>query len=420
MSQSEDKSSRPFEVQVAQRVVRLPPYLFGRINKLLYNKRRAGGDVIDLGMGNPSDAPEGIVVEKLAEAARDPRNHAYSKSNGIANLRREVAAKYFKHYGIRLDPEDEIITCLGSKEGFSHMCLALMGPGDTAIVPAPYFPIHVYSVALAAGNVISLEVANHDKFLSNIAQTCETLYPNPKLLILNYPHNPSTVCVEQPFYDEVVKLARRYNFMVISDFAYADVAFDGYQPPSFLASRGAKEVGVEFTTMSKGYNIAGWRVGFCSGNRKMIEALATIKGYYDYGMFQAIQIAAIVAMRDTEAAVEKQSLVYKRRRDALCQGLARIGWDVTLPKATMFCWVPIPEPWRSSMSTMDFGMFLLEKGNVAVSPGSGFGPAGEGFLRMSLVENEQRLHQAVRQIDRCLRDAKAAGHEGPVAKAAVS
>ncbi len=298
-------SNRPFPIQVAERVTRLPPYLFGRINALLYDKRRAGDDVIDLGMGNPSDPPEDFVIEKLTEAARDPRNHGYSKSNGIANLRREVASKYFKRFGVRLDPDEEMIVCLGSKEGFSHMCLAMMGPGDTAIVPAPYFPIHVYSVALASGNVIALEVRDSEKFLSNIAYTCEHLYPRPKLLILNYPHNPSTVCVEQPFFDEVVKLARKYGFAVISDFAYADVAFDGYQPPSFLASPGAAEVGVEFTTMSKGYNMAGWRVGFCCGNRQMIKALATIKGYYDYGMFQAMQIAAIMALRQGDAGMEQ-------------------------------------------------------------------------------------------------------------------
>jgi len=421
MSNAPDHSPNelPFKVQVAERVTRLPPYLFGRINALLYNKRRAGDDVIDLGMGNPSDPPEEFVIEKLAEAARDPRNHGYSKSNGIANLRREVASKYFKRFGVRLDPEEEVIVCLGSKEGFSHMCLAMMGPGDTAIVPAPYFPIHVYSVALASGNVIALEVRNHDKFLSNIAYTCEHLYPRPKLVILNYPHNPSTVCVEQPFFDEVVKLARKYGFAVISDFAYADVAFDGYQPPSFLASPGASKVGVEFTTMSKGYNMAGWRVGFCSGNREMIKALATIKGYYDYGMFQAIQIAAIMALRQGDAGVENQAAIYQSRRDALVESLSRIGWPMTPPKASMFCWVPIPEPWRSRMSTMDFGMLLLEKGNVAVSPGSGFGPAGEGFFRMSLVENEARLRQAVRQIQRCLREAEGSFPTTSVASSAL-
>jgi len=394
-----------FEVQVAQRVTRLPPYLFGRINKMIYDKRTAGDDVIELGMGNPSDPPHEMVIEKLTEAARDPKNHRYSKSNGIANLRREVGAKYFKKYGVRLDPTDEIITCLGSKEGFSHLCLAMMGPGDTAIVPSPYFPVHVYAVALASGNVITLQVENSDKFLSDIAYTCETLYPKPKLLILCYPHNPSSVVVEQSFYDEVVKLAKKYNLMVISDFAYADVAFDDYKPPSFLASEGAIDVGVEFTTMSKGYNMAGWRVGFCCGNREMISALATIKGYYDYGMFQAIQVAAIVALRHTDAAVEEQSQIYQSRRDTLCEGLERLGWEPNPPKAGMFVWQPIPQKWRDRMSTMDFAMMLLEKGNVAVSPGSGFGPAGEGYLRMSLVENEARLRQAVRQMKACLKEA---------------
>ena len=391
-----------YQIQVASRVSRLPPYMFGRINALLYEKRRAGHDVIDLGMGNPSDPPQPQVIEKLSEAATDPRGHGYSQSNGILNLRREVASKYLKNYGVRLDPESEVTVCLGSKEGFSHMCLALMGPGDTAITPAPYFPVHMYAVALASGNVISLEVGNSEQLLSNIAYTCQHLYPRPKLLILNFPHNPSTATVEPEFYVEVVKLAKQYGFMVISDFAYADVAFDGYQPPSFLAAPGASEVGVEFTTMSKGYNMAGWRVGYCCGNAQMIEALGVIKGYYDYGMFQAIQVAAIVALRHTQAAVEAQSQLYQQRRDVLVEGLCRNGWDVTPPKAGMFVWAPVPAPWASQMSTMDFAMKLLDEAEVAVSPGSGFGPAGEGYLRLALVENENRLRQAVRQISRCL------------------
>ncbi len=400
---SSSHSDPPFEVQYAARVYRLPPYMFGRINALLYQKRRSGADVIDLGMGNPSDPPPDFVIEKLAEAARDPRNHGYTQSNGILNLRREVASKYFRRYGVRLDPEEEVMVCLGSKEGFSHLCLALMGPGDTAIVPAPFFPVHMYAVALAAGNVIALEVGDSDAFLRNIAYTCQHLYPKPKLLILNYPHNPSTVTVEAEFYTEVVRLAKRYGLMVISDFAYADVAFDGYHPPSFLAAEGARDVGVEFTTMSKGYNMAGWRVGFCAGNAEMIRGLGTIKGYYDYGMFRAIQVAAIMALRHGEAQIESQSQIYAKRRDVLVSGLRRLGWDVTPPRAGMFVWAPIPEPWRSQMSTMDFAMMLLEKGDVAVSPGSGFGPSGEGFVRMALVENENRLRQAVRHIGRCLK-----------------
>jgi len=397
-----DHLGEPFRVQYAARVQRLPPYLFGRINNTLYQKRRAGHDVIDLGMGNPSDPPERIVMEKMVEATFDERNHGYSKSNGLLNLRRELTSKYFRKYGVRLDPETEAIVCLGSKEGFSHMCLALMGPGDTAMIPAPYFPVHMYGVILAAGNVVALEVADSEKFLANIAYTCQHFYPRPKLLIINYPHNPSTVTVEQEFFTEVVKLAKRYGFMVISDFAYSDVAFDGYTPPSFLASPGAIDVGVEFTTMSKGYNMAGWRVGFCVGNQDMIRGLATIKGYYDYGMFQAIQIAAIVALRDTEAAIERQSEIYQTRRDALIDGLTRIGWETQVPRAGMFVWAKVPERWLARMNTLDFAMMLLEHGDVAVSPGTGFGPAGEGYLRMALVENENRLRQAVRQIAKCL------------------
>ena len=393
---------RTFSVEVAERVKRLPPYLFARINKLMYQKRRAGDDVIDLGMGNPGDPPQDLVVDKLAEAARDPKNHGYSQALGLLNLRREVASKYFKHFGVRLDPEREAIVCLGSKEGFSHICLALMGPGDTAIVPAPSYPAHLFAVALAAGNQILLEVTDSEKLLSNVAYTCQHLHPRPKLLIVNFPHNPSTATVEPDFYVEVVKLARRYGFMVVSDLAYADVTFDGYKAPSFLAAPGAIDVGVELTTMSKGYNMAGWRVGFCCGNAEMIRALATIKSYYDYGMFEPIQIAAIMALRHTDAAVEAQARTYQRRRDVLCTGLERLGWPIQRPKATMFVWAKIPEPWASQMTSFDFAMKLLDEGDVVASPGAGFGPAGEGYLRMALVENENRLRQAVRQIGRCL------------------
>jgi alanine-synthesizing transaminase len=393
---------QPFSIEVSERVKRLPPYLFARINRLKYQKRRAGEDVIDLGMGNPGDPPQELVVEKLAEAARDARNHGYSESWGLLNLRREVASKYYKQHGVRLDPEREIIVCLGSKEGFSHMCLALVGPGDTAIIPNPSYPAHLFAVALAGGNQIALEVADPQRLLSNIAYTCQHLYPRPKLLILNFPHNPSTATVEPEFYVDVVKLAKRYGFMVISDLAYADVTFDGYRTPSFLAAPGAFDVGVEFTTMSKGYNMAGWRVGFCAGNAEMVRALGTIKTYYDYGMFQPIQIAAIVALRHTDAAVEAQAKVYQRRRDVLCEGLERLGWPITRPKATMFVWAKIPEPWATEMGSFDVAMKLLEEGNVVASPGAGFGPAGEGYLRLALVENENRLRQAVRQIGRCL------------------
>jgi alanine-synthesizing transaminase len=407
----------PFRIELAGRMQRLPPYLFARINALMYQKRRAGADIIDLGMGNPSEPPQPIVIEKLAEAARDPQNHGYSKANGILNLRREVGAKYLKKYGVRLDPDNEIIVCLGSKEGFSHMCLALVGPGDTAIAPAPSYPAHLYGVALASGNVILLEVANHERFLSNIAYTCQHLYPKPKVVIVNYPHNPSAVTVEPEFYADLVKLAKRFGFMVISDLAYADLTFDGYQCPSFLAAPGAMDVGVELTTMSKGYNMAGWRVGFCAGNAQMIRGLATIKAYYDYGMFEPIQVAAIMALRHTDAAVEAQAEVYKGRRDVLVEGLRRLGWDITPPRAGMFVWARIPPRWTSQMDSMQFAMKLIEEAGVAVSPGAGFGPAGEGHLRLALVENENRLRQAVRQIGRCLGPEPKSG--GQPAKAEI-
>jgi alanine-synthesizing transaminase len=393
----------PFQINVAERVKRLPPYLFGRINALKYQMRRAGRDVIDLGMGNPTDVPDPLIVEKLTEAAQDERNHRYSVSNGIFNLRREVALRYAKRHGVELDPETEVIACLGSKEAFSHMCLALLGPGDTAIVPAPSFPIHVYSIALASGNVISAECTQPDRFLANIAHVAEHLYPKPKVVVVNFPHNPTATVIEREFFVDLVALARRFGFMVIHDFAYGDVCFDGYNAPSFLSVPGAKDVGVETTTMSKGYNMAGWRIGFCAGNAEMIRALATIKGYYDYGIFQAIQIAAIVALRTCDDLVKRQAEEYQQRRDVLVDGLRRLGWEAEKPRAGMFVWARYPEEWRTRMGSIDFSMKLLEEAEVAVSPGRGFGETGEGYLRLALVENELRLRQAVRQIGRCLR-----------------
>jgi alanine-synthesizing transaminase len=391
------------DIEVAPRVRGLPPYLFGKINDLKYRKRRAGIDVIDLGMGNPTDPPESWVIDKLCEAARDARNHRYSVASGIHNLRREVAIKYEKRFGVDLEPDSEVVATIGSKEGFSHMCLALLGPGDTALVPAPSFPIHVHAVALASANVIALDVQDSEAFLGNIARVCESLFPRPKILILNYPHNPSTTVVERPFFEEIVKLARRYRFFVIHDFAYGDICFDDFEAPSFLSVPGAKDVGCEFTTMSKGYNMAGWRVGFAAGNRHMLDALKAIKGYYDYGIFQAVQIAAIVALRHGEPGRLAQVAEYRLRRDVLVDGLNRLGWDVARPRAGMFVWAPIPEPWRTRLGSIDFAMKLLDEAEVAVSPGRGFGEAGEGYLRLALIENEHRLRQAVRQIGRCLK-----------------
>ena len=399
-------SAEHYDLEVAPRVRGLPPYLFGKINDLKYRKRQAGIDVIDLGMGNPTDPPESWVIDKLCEAARDTRNHRYSVASGVYNLRREVAAKYQSRFGVDLDPDHEVVATIGSKEGFSHMCLALLGPGDTAIVPAPSFPIHVHAIALASGNVIALDVRDPQDFLRNVARVCESLFPKPKILVLNFPHNPTTTVVEAAFYEEVVALAKKHKLFVISDFAYGDIVFDGLTVPSFLSVKGAKDVGCEFTTMSKGYNMAGWRVGFAAGNRDMLQALKAIKGYYDYGIFQAVQIAAIVALRHGEEARKAQVAEYQERRDVLVDGLNRLGWDVQPPKASMFVWAPIPEPWRSKMGSIDFSMKLLEEAEVAVSPGRGFGEAGEGYLRLALIENEQRLRQAVRQIGRCLKPEK--------------
>ena len=401
------ESIERYDLEVAPRVRNLPPYLFGKINELKYRKRRDGIDVIDLGMGNPTDPPEDWVIEKLCEAARDARNHRYSVATGIYNLRREVAQRYESRFGVSLDPDHEVVATIGSKEGFSHMCLALLGSGDTALVPAPSFPIHIHAIALASANVISLDVRDESSFLTNIARTCESLYPRPKILVINYPHNPTATVVERPFFEEIVALAKKYRFFVIHDFAYGDIGFDGYAPPSFLSVKGAKSVGCEFTTMSKGYNMAGWRVGFATGNRDMLGALKAIKGYYDYGIFQAVQVGAIVALRHGEAGRLAQVAEYQLRRDALVRGLTRMGWAPQVPRAGMFVWTAIPEPWRSQSGSIDFAMQLLENANVAVSPGRGFGETGEGFLRLALVENEQRLRQAVRQVARYLRPEKA-------------
>ncbi len=394
--------NRPFEIRVADRISQLPPYLFARINQLTYQKRRAGTDVIDMSMGNPSDPPSQRVIGKLTEAANDPRNHGYAPALGIMSLRREVASRYLKKWGVRLDPESEVISTLGSKEGFGHLCLALICPGDSAVVPAPSYPAHVYGVALASGNPILIDTTDPSRYLSDIAKTCETI--QPKMVIVNFPHNPTATVVGPDFYEDVVGLAKRYGFMLVSDLAYADVTFDGYTTPSILAVDGAKRFAIEFTTMSKGFNMAGWRVGFCAGNREIVRALGTIKTYYDYGMFRPIQIAAIMALRHGEADVEAQAKVYEHRRDVLCEGLARIGWPVTIPKASMFVWAKIPEPFASRMTSMEFATKLLEEADVAVSPGAGFGAAGEGYVRLALIENENRLRQAVRQIGRALGD----------------
>src|SRR5438034_1421376 len=400
-------SDQPFKIDVSQRISRLPPYLFGRINKMKYEKRVAGVDIIDLGMGNPTDPTPDCVVKKLAEAARDPRNHRYSVSNGIAGLRKEVAKKYRNKYGVELDPETEIIATIGSKEGFSHLCLALLGPGDTAIVPDPAFPIHIYAVAMAGANVIRVPLGNDQAFLDRIEKMIEGLYPTPKLLILNYPHNPTSMTVEPDFWDRAIALCRKHGIMIISDFAYGEINFDGYRAPSYLSAAGSKEIGVEFTTMSKSYNMAGWRCGFCAGNAEMIKALATIKGYYDYGMFAPIQIASIIAMREHGDTPQQQAKIYEHRRDVVCAGLDRLAWSYEKPRASMFVWARInPAHFKAGEGTIDFCLRMMGEAEVALAPGRAFGENGEGWVRIALVENEHRLKQAMRNLDRALNPRK--------------
>ncbi len=391
-----------YGIPVSTRLLRLPPYLFGRLNAAKHRKRRAGIDVIDLGMGNPSDPTPRPIVEKLCEAAHDVRNQRYSVSVGIHNLRREITRRYAKTRSVEVDPETECVVTVGSKEGFSHLCLALLNAGDTAIVPDPAFPIHVYGVALADANVISVRLGSDAEFLKRITYVAEHLFPKPKVLILNYPNNPTTMVVEDVrFFEEVVALAKRFGFLVIHDFAYGETCFDGYRAPSFLEAPGAKDVGVEFATLSKPYNMAGWRIGYGVGNAEMLRALAKVKGYYDYGVFQAIQIASIVALRHCDADVLHQARVYKKRRDALVEALHRVGWsEVEAPKAGMFVWAKVPPALLEGRDTIDFAIEMMEKANVAAAPGRAFGPNGEGYLRLALVENEQRLKQAARQIGR--------------------
>ena len=394
--------ARPFEINVADRIKKLPPYLFAELNALKYAKRREGADVVDLGMGSPTDPPAQSVIDKLAEAVKNPKVHRYGASRGIKNLRAEMAARYLKYYGVRLNPDTEVMATLGSKDALSHTILALCGPGDLAIVPSPYFPAHLYAVMLAGGETLAIDVRNPERLLSEVAYACERFLPRPKLMIVNFPHNPTATVVDQEFYVDLVRLAKKYGFMVLSDLAYADIVFDGYVTPSFLAVPGAKDVGVEMTTMSKSYSMAGWRIGYCCGNSEIVRALATIKTYYDYGAFMPLQIAGIVALREQDAYVSHMAKVYEHRRNVLCDALERIGWEVERPKASMFVWQKIPEKYLKGSTTFDFAMKLLAEANVVVSPGSAFGPLGEGYLRLAVVEKEERLRQAVRQIAHAL------------------
>ena len=398
-------------IRFAGRMDQLPPYLFGMINQIKMEKRRRGDDVIDLGMGNPVDPTPQNVIEKLIEVAKDPKTHRYPVSSGMKNLKREISLYYKRHYDVDIDADKESLMTIGSKEGISHLCLTLLGPGDSVLVPAPAFPIHIYAAVIAGANVVRVPLSPAESFLKRIVNICESFYPTPKVLMLNYPHNPTATLGSSDLFKEIVALAKRFKFMVIHDFAYSQITFDGYKAPSFLEVPGARDVGVEFGSFSKSYNMAGWRLGYCVGNAEIIAGLSKMKGYFDYGIFSAIQIAGIIALRDCDDVIPEQVALYQARRDTLCSGLERMGWDVDWPGAGMFAWIKIPEPY-SKMGSMQFAIEMMNRANVAVSPGVGFSEEGEGYVRLALVENEERLRQAVRQMRKALQEIDMKQYEG--------
>ena len=384
-----------------RRINALPPYAFAQIDSLKVQLRRAGEDVIDLAFGNPDMPSPEIAVEKLIEAARNPRNHRYSTSKGLPKLRLAVAELYERTFGVTIDFETEVCATIGAKEGFSHLMLALLGPGDTALVPAPSYPIHIWGPILAGAGVHYVRMGPDQDFFANMRSAYEQAWPRPRVIVTSFPHNPTTACVDMAFMEELVQFARERDMIVVHDFAYADLGYDGYRPPSILEVPGAKDVAVELYTLTKSFSMAGWRMGFLVGNSEIVAALAKLKSYLDYGTFQPIQIAATVAMNEAPDYPKEVNEIYRRRRDVLIDGLARIGWQIEKPKGTMFVWARIPEPY-AEMSSIEFATMCVQEGKVAVSPGSGFGPGGEGFIRFALVENEQRIAQAVRHLRKAL------------------
>jgi alanine-synthesizing transaminase len=379
------------------RIRKLPPYVFAVINELKAKARAQGLDIVDMGMGNPDGATPQPVVDKLVEAARNPRNHRYSMSRGIPKLREAIVSRYRKQYGVVLDPESEAIVTIGAKDALAHLLFAIIGPGDIVVSPNPAYPIHQYGVIMAEGEACMLPMPDAATFLDELKKLYRTTARVPKVILISFPHNPTTQCVDLAYMREIVQLAREYGSYIVHDFAYADLGFDGYRPPSILEVEGAAEHAVEIFSMSKSYNMAGWRVGYCLGNRKLIAALARIKSYLDYGIFQPMQIASIIALRECDDDPKRICAQYQSRRDALVEGLNRAGWAVTPPKGTMFLWAPIPEPFRA-MGSLEFAKLLMKEALVAVSPGIGFGPMGEGFVRFSLIENHHRTRQATRNI----------------------
>ncbi|MDA8401133.1 MAG: aminotransferase class I/II-fold pyridoxal phosphate-dependent enzyme [Actinomycetota bacterium] len=394
-----------------RRINGLPPYVFAAIDQMKLASRRAGRDVIDLGFGNPDIPSPAIAVEKLAEAARNPKNHRYSASRGIPKLRLAIADLYHRRFGVELDPETEVVTTIGAKEALSHVMWVLLGPGDSVLVPSPSYPIHIYAPLFAGAEVrqVRLGVSSPDvteagkgeEFFANLVESWESAWPKPRVIVISFPHNPTTACVDLDWMARVVAFAKEREIVVVHDFAYADIGFDGFKPPSILQVPGAKDVAVELYTLTKGFSMAGWRVAFMVGNKDVVAALTKLKSYLDYGTFQPIQIAAIVTMNEAPEYPKEVNACYEGRRDALCGGLARIGWEVTPPMGTMFVWAPIPEPYRE-MGSLEFAKFLVAEADVACSPGVGFGPGGDGYVRFALIENEQRILQATRSLRRTL------------------
>jgi len=383
------------------RLDRLPPYVFATVNQIKMQARREGRDIIDLGMGNPDLGTPPHIVEKLVEAARKPHNHRYSASMGITKLRLAIAKWYQRRFDVDIDPDSEAIVTIGVKEGLSHLVLVTTRPGDVVFTPNPTYPIHPFSAIIAGGDVRGIPVGPGQDFFENLMAATKQTWPRPKMLIISYPHNPTTEVVTLDFFQKVVDYAREHDILVIHDFAYADLVFDGYRAPSFLQAKGAKDVGVEFFSLSKSYSMAGWRMGFCCGNPETVAALKRIKSYLDYGVFQPIQIASIIALNGPEDCVQEIRDTYKERRDALVRGLSRAGWKIPKPKGTMFVWGRIPEKFRR-MGSVEFSKFLIREAQVAVSPGLGFGEYGDEFVRFALIENPMRINQAVRGIRRIM------------------
>lgn len=384
-----------------RRITNLPPYVFTIIDGLKVAARRAGEDVIDLGFGNPDLPSPATAVDKLCEAVRNPRNHRYSASRGIPKLRQAVADLYRRRFGVELDPETEAITTIGAKEGFSHLMWVLLQPGDAALVPSPSYPIHIWGPLFAGADVREIPVGTGEDFFENVQQSWRFSWPRPRVIVLSFPHNPTTTCVDLAFMQRMVDFALENEVLLVHDNAYAELGFDGFRPPSILQASGAKQCAVELYSMTKAFSMAGWRMAYLVGNAEVVQALAKLKSYLDYGAFQPIQIAATVTLNEDPDHPERAQEIYQSRRDALCDGLARIGWEVEPPRGTMFVWAPIPEPYRE-LGSVEFASMLVKEAKVATSPGVGFGPGGDGHVRFALIENEQRIGQGVRNLRRAL------------------